>query len=389
MRRGLVFVLVFSLLVFIPVMGVRVALSLYALDLGAGAFEVGVIGAASQIPMLFFSIPVAALLERCGPRITLATSALCGIAGTLLPWVWPDVTALVIASFLFGTSNVFAFQPSQTLVGLLGKPETLARDFSVYAFLSSLSALFGPYASGLAIDAAGHRNGFLVFLAFELVALAMVLVAGRVLPAATGTRTRTGGLAETLREPRVWRLIAISSLSCVGLDLFPFFVPLYGHAAGLSASAIGATVSVAAIGMILLPVLLPFLARVLGEERVMGACLGAMGLAFLMLLAPGNVPLLVTASFVYGFACYAANPLTSTLAWAHLPGPVAARFLAVRNTGNAALRVVIAPVFGALTAGLGLAAAITASAAIMAASGLWVGARRRFAALPPGQARGG
>ena len=384
MRRGFVFVLVFSLLVFIPVMGVRVALSLYALDLGAGAFEVGVIGAASQIPMLLFSLPVAAMLERYGPRVTLAASALCGIAGTLLPWAWPDVSALVIASFLFGTSNVLAFQPGQTLVGLLGKPETLARDFSVYAFFSSLSALFGPVASGLAIDAAGHRSGFLVFLAFELSALALVLTAGRVLPVARKARAHTGGggLGETLRNRKVWRLIAISGLSGIGLDLFPFFVPLYGHAAGLSASVIGATVSVAAIGMILLPVLLPFLARTCGEERVMAACLGVMGIAFLMLLPPGNVPLLVAASFLYGLACYAANPLTSTLAWAHLPPGVAARFLAVRNTGNAALRVVIAPVFGALAAGLGLAAGIAVSAAIMGASGLWVGARRRVAAVP-------
>jgi MFS family permease len=373
MSTGLKLILALLTLAFVPMIGARVALSLFALELGAGSFEVGVIAAGSQIPMLFISIPVSMALDRWGARPLLYASACCSVAGAVLPFFLPTMASVYAAALLFGAANTLAFQPTQTVVGLLSTPATLSRNFSRYAFISSFTAFIGPFASGIAIDAVGQQSAMLVYLPFALAMLGLLLIWGQSLPAPVGAKSAAGGLQETLRHREVWRLVAMSSICCVGFELYPFLLPLFGHAAGLSASVIGATVSVSALGMIVLPLTLPRLSVWLGEERVLGLCLVLMGVSLVMLLAGSGAAVLVASSFIYGYACYAANPITSTLAYARLPPAAAGQFLAVRNTGNAALRVLTPPAFGALAAAIGLSGVFVAGAALMGMAGAWVG----------------
>jgi MFS family permease len=370
-RAGLRYANIWMMCVFSSLIGARVMLSLFALSLGAGVFEVGVVAASTQLPMLFLSVPVALAMDRYGSRPVLWASGACGLVAVLLPFFFPVMPAVLAASIFFGLSNVLGSQPLQKLIGAFSDQSTLARNFSTYSFLGAVAGVIGPFAGGLAIDAWGPARGMLVMLPLELAALAMLAFGGRMLPGPAPAKEAAGlgALRETLRDRRVWGFIAMSNTVALALELYPFFLPLHGHAAGYSASVIGALVAVISIGAMLLPLVLAWSVRKLGEHRVMALCLGFVGLSFLMLAAGTNVWLLGASAFLYGFATCACSPVTAMLAYRHLPPLRAGQFLALRNTGNAAVRVVVSPLFGALAGFLGLPAVFVLLAAVMGVAG--------------------
>src|SRR5262249_9047155 len=66
-------------------------------------------------------------------------------------------------------------------------------------------------------------------------------------PKGHGNRGKSGSMLATLREPGLRRVLVISSIAQVGFDSFASFMPVYAHAAGLSASTIGSALSIFAI----------------------------------------------------------------------------------------------------------------------------------------------
>ena len=81
-----------------PVTGARVLFSLLALELGANAFEVGLIAAGIQVPMLLFSVPVALLMDRLGGRWLLLAGSVFGVLAVLLAYFYPVLPAIIAAS---------------------------------------------------------------------------------------------------------------------------------------------------------------------------------------------------------------------------------------------------------------------------------------------------
>ena len=356
-----------------PVTGARVLFSLLALELGANAFEVGLIAAGIQVPMLLFSVPVALLMDRLGGRWLLLAGSVFGVLAVLLAYFYPVLPAIIAASVLFGLWGVLTFQPTQAMTGLFSAPGEHARNFSLYQFFAAMTLLVGPFLAGISIDAFGHAGALLVLLPFPLASIATLLFSGAILESPHAARARGPGLRETLADSRVWRLIAISSISSVGFELYPFFLPLYGHAAGLSASSIGSIVSLAAVGGLALPFVLAQLVQRVGEERVLAGCLVLTAAGFVIVPFTVNVALLVLSALLFGFGVAATIPVTSMLAYSRLPAVRAGQFLGLRNAGNAGARGVAPPIFGALAALVGLPAVFVVVAVMMGLAGAWVG----------------
>ena len=377
MRREIKFVLAVMFLAYLPIVGSRVVYSLLALELGASAFDVGILAAGTQLPMVLFSIPVLLLVDRLGARWLLLAGALCGALGLLLPYFFPTLPALLAGSLFFGLWNVLAFQPTQKLVGALSSPEKTARHFSVYAFFAAASLFAGPFIAGISIDYAGPVRALLVLLPFVLIGALMLALWGGMLSAAEVGRERLPRLGDTLADPEVWRLIVISSVISIAVELYPFFMPLYGHAAGLSASLIGTIVSMSAVGGLVLPLALARLVARAGEERVLAWSLAVIALAFAIVPLGANTVVLLAVTLVFGFASAASNPVTAMLAYGRLPLERAGQFLGVRNMGNGTARAVAPPLFGALAGLLGLPGVFIATAVLMGAAGAWVAGSRR------------
>ncbi len=369
MSREIRFVVAWMTLAYVPIVGSRVVYSLLALDIGADALDVGLIIAGMQFPMLLLSIPVAAALERWGSRPLLIAGGVLGVAGFLLPWLWPSLPVLYAGALLFGLWNVLAFQPTQKLVAELSGIDRRARNMSVYAFFAASSLLVGPLIGGVAVDWLGAAAAGLALLPFAAACVLMPVLGAALLRRQAPRGEPAPALAESLRDPEVRRLIVVTSMISASMELFPFFMPLYGHAAGLSASVIGSIVSASALGQLALPLVLTRLARRIGEAGVLSIGMMLIGVAFAIVPFSTNPWVLSAASFLYGFACAAGNPLSVLLAYARLSEARANQFLGLRNSANAGMRSAGPPVFGALAAAIGLLPVYLLSAALMVAGG--------------------
>src|SRR5262245_40680247 len=140
----------------------RMVFSLYALELGAGAFEVGVLYAVLNLFPLLLSWPLGTLSDRIGSRAPLALAIASSAVGLAVPWYFGTMAALYVGSALVGLSFAFYLVNVQNLVGLLSPPADRPRNFATFSLLGAGSNVIGPMLGGFFIDHWGHAMACLL-----------------------------------------------------------------------------------------------------------------------------------------------------------------------------------------------------------------------------------
>lgn len=331
----------------------RVLLTLYALKFGAGPFAVGVLAAMfSALPMLL-SWQVGRLVDRFGARWPLMFGGVCGVLGMLVPYLYPGIPALYLAAVMTGLLFAFCAAPLQTLVGLLSRPVDSARNFSNFSLVISTAGFTGPMLVGFSIDHAGHANACLALVTLSLVPLLLLAVRGGSLPGGTGRARPVGSIRDMLASPGLWRVLLTGSLIVTGIDLFLFYMPIYGHGIGLSASAIGVVLAMFFVSSFIVRLLIPSLLTRLGEERMLAASflLGAAGLALTPFFK--GVAVLAMVSFLFGIGMGCGQPVTLMLTFRTSEAGHSGEVLGLRITINYVSRMIGPILFGAIGSAFG------------------------------------
>ncbi len=367
------------LLMLIPFTGMlaaRVAIPLYALELGASAFEVGVIAAMYQVFGLLLAYAVGVVQDRYGTRAMFSCGALAGGAGMLLPYFFPGMTALYAASALLGLWSVIQVVPVQSMMGVLSPPHRVARDLSRLNVFGWLTAVAGPLVAGAGIDVLGHGRVFLALLPFTLATLGLLALWGGLLP--RGQRSAGAGISlrEALFDPALRPMFVLGVLAQFAIDLFYFFLPLFGHARGLPASVIGAVMAACAAGSIPAALALPRLAARAGGMRLLGASFALSALAYLLLPVFESAALLGAVAVLYGLGVGCAQTLVSLLMFRHTPKERMGAIMGTRMMLNNLVRVIGPAAFGGLVGALGLASGPLAAACVLGCAS-WTVLRRR------------
>jgi predicted MFS family arabinose efflux permease len=202
----------------------------------------------------------------------------------------------------------------------------------------------------------------------------MLMAKGAILP---GARKQTAGptsIRGMLNDPKVVRLLATSSLVQVGLDLFQFYMPIYGHQIGLSASAIGIVLAMFAAAAFVVRAVMPKLVARFREERVL-ACAFFIGAAcFVALPFFKSVVVLCVIAFVFGLGMGCGPPITMMLTYAQSAEGRSGEALGLRFTANHMARVIGPLLFGSLGSAFGLFPVFWLNA-LMLASGGWLSRR--------------
>jgi len=348
----------------------RVALSLYALELGASASAVGVLVGSLYVFPLLISWPVGRYADRIGSRWLLLLAAICAGSAMLIPYFARALPALFFASTLLGVAFTFYNVLLPNVVGLLSSPEDRARNFSNASLMGSITMFAGPLLAGLAIDFAGHATAFLYLISLSVAAGTMLIAWGGTLPGGSRADGPSGGIRETLAAPGMLPILATSSLVQVGQDLFQFYIPVYGYRIGLSASAIGAIISMFAVASFVVRIFLPALVGRFGEERLLAVSfyIAALGLALVPFFEHPVVLALV--SFLFGLGMGCGQPITTMLIFSRSGSGRTGEVLGLRQSVNNALRVSGPVVFGAVATAFGLPPVFWLSAAMMGSGGL-------------------
>ena len=335
----------------------RVMLVLYALYLGAEPATVGLLAATFSAFPALLSWPTGKLADRFGSRWLLMLGALGGGMGILIPYFVPGVPAIFVAAATNGLSLSIYNISLQNLVGQLSTPQNRTQNFSNYSLINSVGSLAGPLIAGFSIEHWGHPAALLPLALLALLPMAMLAIWGGTLPAGTGpVAQKGGGLREMLATRGVSRTLATSSLLQTGQDLFQFYLPVYAHGVGLSASAIGVVLAMNSAAAFVVRMILARLLARFSEEKVLAGAFFVGAAAFALLPFFSTITSLALVAFAFGLGLGCGQPIVTMQMYSHSAAGRSGEALGLRMAVNHLTRVVGPVIFGFVGSAFGLAA---------------------------------
>ncbi|MFO0442165.1 MAG: MFS transporter [Betaproteobacteria bacterium] len=347
----------------------KVLLTLYALELGASATVVGVLGGLLFLFPLLLSWPVGALADRMAARGILIFAAACAAVSLLIMYLWPVLAVFYVAAALNGLALAFFHVTLQNLIGTLSTPEDRARNFGNFSLIGATTSFAGPLLAGFSIDHVGYAWACLITGSMSLIVLALLAWLGRHLPPAR-PKPKTESKPGALIDRRLLIMLATSSLVQLGYDLFQFYVPILGHNLGLSASAIGGVLAALATAVFIVRT---FLARLVDRypgEKLLMAVFATGAVAFALLPLAESGPTLAIIAFLFGLGMGIGIPLTVILMYSASAEGRSGQTLGLRLTANNLVRMSGPMVFGAISAVVGVSGVLWILGAVMAAGGV-------------------
>ena len=351
--------------------GCRMVTSLYALELGASQFTVGVLMALYAICPLLFAIYAGRLADRLGPRgPMLAGTAGVGLA-MLLPPLFPGLPALYAASLLIGFSFHFFFVSVHGTTGGVGGAENRARNYALVSLGFSAAGLIGPFTSGFAIDHLGHLNAFLMLSAFTVIPFLLLWLKPGFLPKAAprAADALQHRVLDLWRMPRLRGAFIASGILSAAWDLFQFYFPIYGHSIGLPASVIGTVLATFALATFIVRTILPACARRVGEASILVYGIFIAAVAFALFPFFSNAWLLAGAAFILGLGVGSGQPMSMSLIYALAPSGRASEAAGLRVMVNNVAHLIIPLFFGSVGTAFGFVSVFLTNAAMLVAGG--------------------
>ena len=377
-------IVLLTVLTHIAYTGSRVAVSLYALALGASAFTIGIALALYSALPVFFSLRAGRWIDRIGPRRPMLIATALVTMGSILPGVFATLAPLFATAMLVGSMFMLLHIAATQMVGMhaahAGKGDEGAsrtRSFSTFSMGLSISGFLGPVIAGYAIDAFGYSRTFLVMAAFPAIGFAILAMTRSATPrrAPGSAATSSRHLSDLIGTPRLRAVFASSAMLSTAWDLFTFAVPLYAAGLGLHASTVGNIVGTFAVATFAVRVVLPRLVSRVSEWRILTVVFVVAGVAYLLFPLSRTALPLYALAFVLGLFLGTSQPMVLSLIFSHTPPERAAEAVGLRTTLVNASQTVMPLAFGAAGAALGMLPVFWLMAAIMAGAS-WMTAKQ-------------
>ena len=374
---------VLVMLVHFGISGGRVAVTLTALALGRSTFEVGILIAVfATLPMLS-SVKAGRIIDRIGPFRPMRAAAILVTFGALVPAVWQDLTALIVAAVCIGLGHMTFQIAVQGQMGQ-GTDEQKMRNFSWLSLCLATSGFFAPLLAGISIDNLGYRYAFALLALGPLSAVFGVLRMRAHLLAVHAKAPRHEGkkrsVRDLLRMKSLQRVFAANMLLSGAWDTHMFVVPIFGVGIGLSATTIGVIISSFALATMVIRAVLPYIQRRVRPWTLIHAAMAVAMLNFMVYPFFSEVWILMALSSVLGLALGSTQPSMLALLQQHAPPGRAAEAFGVRMSLITASQVSLPLAFGALGSVMGIMSLFWLTGASLAA-GQWF--TRKAGSEPP------
>jgi MFS family permease len=338
------------MLVHIAISGGRIAVTLTALKLERSTFEVGILIAVFALLPAMFSVKAGQLIDRIGPWQPMRASAISVIVGTTLPFVWQDLTALIIAAICIGTGHMTFQIAVQRQMGQ-GTAEEKLRNFSWLSLCLATSGLIGPLIAGLSIDHLGYRFTFALLALPPIISLTGLYQMRQYLLAShkkSSLPKDQRSVMDLLAIPQLRRVFAANMLLSSAWDTHMFVVPIFGVGIGLSATTIGFILASFAAATIIVRIGIPFIQRHLRPWQLIHIAMAAAGINYLIYPLFSQVWVLTILSFALGLALGSTQPGILALLQQHAPPGRAGEAFGVRMALINTCQVSLPLAFGAL-----------------------------------------
>lgn len=352
--------------------GSRVAVSLYALDLGASQLTIGALMALYALCPMLLAVTIGKLADRVNPRLPM----LMGTAGValalVLPLLLPGLVTLYVTALLIGTSFHFFFITVTAIAGGIGGEGNRVRNYALISLGFSGAGFLGPMVAGFSIDHLGYLFTFLILALFTVIPLLLLWFRPGFLPP-VGKRE----VAAVKRKAfDLWRVPDLRNTFIAGgiissaWDLFQFYIPVYGYAIGLSASVIGMVLGVFALATFVIRLVLPHLIKKSREPEIFTYAIFVAAVAFMLFPFFRDAYALAAIAFLLGLGCGCGQPLSLSLIYALSPRERVSESTGLRVTVNNFAHLMIPLLFGSIGTVFGYFPVFISNAAMLVAGGL-------------------
>jgi MFS family permease len=362
--------------------GSKVLITLFSIELGAPQVVIGVLVALYSLFPMLLAIFAGKLTDRLGARWPMVAGS-CGIAfGLTLPYLFPHTAALYLQAALVGAGHVFYNVSVQNMIGGIGTKEDRTRNFTNFGLAMATGSFVGPLVAGFAIDHVGHAYAYLMLAATPLVTAFIMGTAKRVARGghAAAAAAKAEGAVSTegfglWRIPPLRRVLITGAVLITGIDLFQFYMPIYGHSIGLSASQIGIVLGTFSAAAFIVRIWMPVIVKRWGAENVLIATLFMAAVTYVAVPFITHMVLLCTIVFVLGLGTGCGQPLSLSLIYERAPGGRSGEALGLRATLNNFTHMVTPLMFGAIGGAFGVMPVFLFNALMLAGGGAII--RRR------------
>jgi MFS family permease len=357
----------------IALRGSRVLMSLFAITLGAGAFEIGILIVVSLMFQLFLGIYAGRVTDRYGFRLPILFGSLGASLAMIVPWLYPELLGLYVSRALTGLSLIFFSIAIQNLATSLDGPEMRARNLATFTLGGSISGMIAPLLVGFSIDYFGHARGYLLLACLAILPMLALFTIPQIVPGARGRKPKAepSNPLDLMRIAPLRRTLLAGAIVFSGTDLLSFYVPIYGASIGLSASTIGLILSAYAAAQFVVRVVMPALVSRWGEEKLLTLSLLAAGIAYPLFPFFENPWTLTLIAFALGLGLGCGQPLSMMLTYNRSPDGRTGEVLGLRVTINKIVQIGVPLLFGLVGSAFGLIT-VFVSNAVFLFGGAWL-----------------
>ncbi len=359
-RRALNVILasiVFNAMSHVVFAGMRLAVALDAIHIGASSAVVGLITALFASLPAIGSVPMGRYIDRYGSRVPLLVCPILLIICPLLAALVPGLISLAVASLVTGGAFLTLHIINQQLIGRLSKPQDRPANFAIAATWIAASSALSPMLTGFAIDHIGFRWTFAIL---SMVSVLSIIFLSRRVPAleprpVSEKDAGQGSVVDLLKDPKLRRIYTINVLFATAWDVFLFMTPIYGAAMKLSASQIGTIIACFSGATFFVRLLTRAVSRKFTPWQVLLISLAVSGTANLAFGLTTSVTLLMFFAFTMGLGHGLASPMMNTLFYEAAPQSRMAEVLGLRTSVSMSLQVAMPIAAGALGSVIGIA----------------------------------
>lgn len=370
----LVLILSLSSIAFITMKGSRILMTLYAVDMGAGPFETGILFALYGLFPLLLAVAAGRIADRLDNRLLMYWGLGLYTVSLVLPYFFPSLAILYVAAPLWGFTSMLWVVATQNLVGVLSSSETRTRNYSYYSLGESTGSVLGPVIVGLSIDMLSHQPTFLIMAAIPALCGVAVVVKRHTIPhtaVAATTAQAPRNMKDLLALPAMRNALLTNAAVMAGLDLFNLYMPIYGRSLDFSATTIGLIMGAFGAAAFITRLAIPPVTRRYGERAMLAGALALSAGAFMTFPLTTSALLLAAAAFTLGLGLGCGQPLSMILAYNAGPPGRSAEAISMRLAVSYGAHVVVPPVFGVIGAAMGVAPIFWTCAIIMG-GGSWL-----------------
>ncbi|MEY4994983.1 MAG: hypothetical protein RLZ65_832 [Actinomycetota bacterium] len=370
--RWLLLVLLNSGFIQAGVYVVRPMITYRAVDLGADAVLVGLVGSAFAVAPLIFAILMGKWVDRGRAGTALVVGSAIALLVTLGLIFVETLPFLFIAMPLLGIGHLFAMLGGQTMIANRSADPKYERNFGLLTFYASVGHAIGPFFGGVLADRGGTEvdvNSALWF-AIALFVGAVLSVVGlfpKTEMAKGDLDLNANAVRRVLSVKGYKSAIFVAGSSTAVVDVMLIFLPLLGRQLGFGSTEIGILLAIRAVSSMGVRVVLGRINDRFGMKFILNAgalvtLLGSVAIAFVT-----QFYLLAIVIAITGFAMGIGQP--ATMAWVSRISDPQHRGLAIsiRLTSNRLGQVVVPAVAGTLAFG-GIGTVFFLLAALQAAS---------------------